>query len=172
MTLGRVLLLPVSKYLGERRALFLYGVISLGLDFAIWFWPSLIGGAVIVSIIGMLIGPIFPIAMNQCGRFLPPSILTGAIGWIAGFGYVGSAVIPFITGAIAQGHGIKALHPVYVRCILFLCYAGGNIISLSVIAMIVMMLSFFWLTPADRVAFSCPTSGLAKEVHEKQEMSV
>jgi len=112
--LGRVILLPVNKFLGERRALFLYGFLSLGLDFVIWFVPSLIGGAVTVSIIGILLGPLFPIAMNQCARFLPPSILTGAIGWVAGFGYAGAALIPFITGAIADGHGIKSMHPVYV----------------------------------------------------------
>ena len=83
------------------------------LEFVIWFVPSLIGNAVTVSIIGLLLGPMFPIAMNRAARILPPWILTGAVGWTGGFGTCGSALIPFITGAIAQKYGIKSFHPVY-----------------------------------------------------------
>jgi hypothetical protein len=38
----------------------------------------------------------------------------GAIGWIAGVGQAGSALIPFMVGAIAQSSGMKTLQPVYV----------------------------------------------------------
>lgn len=64
-----------------------------------------------VSIVGMLLGPMYPIAMNQASRILPRRILTASIGWIAGFGQAGSALLPFITGAIAEKHGIKSLQP-------------------------------------------------------------
>ncbi|KAJ3505620.1 hypothetical protein NMY22_g17519 [Coprinellus aureogranulatus] len=56
----------------------------------------------------------YPIAMNRASHILPPWILTGAIGWIGGFGQAGSALIPFMTGAIAENHGIKSLHPLLV----------------------------------------------------------
>ena len=90
----------------------MYSISVVALDIVIWKVPSLVAGAVTIAIIGVLLGPLFPIAMNQCARFLPPSILTGGMGVIAGFGFAGAAVIPFITGAIVQGHGIKSLHPV------------------------------------------------------------
>ena len=90
------------------------------LDFVIWFVPSLVGNAVVVSIIGLLLGPMYPIAMNQASRILPPWILTGSIGWIAGFGQAGSALLPFLTGAIADKHGIQSLHPLYVTLPLLL----------------------------------------------------
>ena len=38
-------------------------------------------------------------------------MLTGGIGWIAGFGQAGSALLPFITGAIASERGISSLQP-------------------------------------------------------------
>lgn len=57
----------------------------------------------------------YPIAMNQASRVLPPWILTASIGWIAGFGQTGSALLPFITGAIASKAGITALQPMYVE---------------------------------------------------------
>jgi len=81
------------------------------LEFVIWFVPSLVGNAIAVSIVGVLLGPMYPIVMNQTSRILPRWILTGSIGWIAGFGQAGSAVFPFITGAIAERHGIKTLQP-------------------------------------------------------------
>lgn len=76
-----------------------------------WLVPSLIGSAVAVSFVGMLLGPIYPIVMNHSARILPPWLLTGCIGWIAGFGQAGSALLPFITGAIASREGIKTLQP-------------------------------------------------------------
>jgi fucose permease len=80
----------------------------------IWFVPSLIGNAVAVSLVGMALGPFYPIVMSQTGRIIPRKVLSGSIGWIAGFGQSGSAVLPFITGALANKYGIIALQPLWV----------------------------------------------------------
>ncbi|KAG6837145.1 hypothetical protein H0H93_014050 [Arthromyces matolae] len=108
---GRVVLLWVNEKVGERRVIFIYAALAIGLELIIWFVPSLIGDAVAVSIVGVLLGPMYPIAMNHAGRVLPPWILTGSIGWIAGFGQTGSALLPFMTGAISNKYGIKSLQP-------------------------------------------------------------
>lgn len=81
------------------------------LELVVWLVPSLIGGAVAVSFVGLLLGPIYPIVMNHSARILPPWLLTGSIGWIAGFGQAGSAFLPFLTGAIASSKGIGSLQP-------------------------------------------------------------
>jgi fucose permease len=81
------------------------------LEFVVWFAPSLIGDAVAVAIVGMLLGPIYPIVMNQSSKILPRWLLTGSIGWIAGFGQAGSAILPFMTGALASKVGIENLQP-------------------------------------------------------------
>ncbi|KAJ6588922.1 MFS general substrate transporter [Mycena capillaripes] len=111
---GRVALLWLNQKIGERRVIYLYSVLAIGLELVVWFVPSLIGDAVAVSLVGVLLGPIYPITMNYAGRVLPRWLLTGSIGWIAGFGQAGSAVFPFITGAIASKTGIKTLQPVLV----------------------------------------------------------
>ena len=85
--------------------------ITTSLDLVVWLVPSLIGGAVAISLIGVLLGPIYPIVMNEAGRILPRWLLTGCIGWIAGLGQAGSAALPFLTGAIASRTGIKSLQP-------------------------------------------------------------
>ena len=61
---------------------------SLSLELIVWLVPSLIGDAVAVSLIGVLLGPFYPIVMNHAGRVLPRWLLTASIGWIAGFGQV------------------------------------------------------------------------------------
>lgn len=92
-------------------ALTLTNSIHTSLELVVWLVPSLIGGAVAVSLIGVLLGPIYPIVMNESGRILPRWLLTGCIGWIAGLGQTGSAALPFLTGAIASKTGIKSLQP-------------------------------------------------------------
>lgn len=68
----------------------------------------------------------YPIVMNHTGRILPPWTLTGAIGWIAGFGQAGSALFPFITGALANKVGIMSLQPLYVLPELTLGIGANN----------------------------------------------
>ncbi|KAJ7753373.1 major facilitator superfamily domain-containing protein [Mycena maculata] len=110
---GRVALLWLNQKIGERRVLYLYSVLAIALELVVWLVPSLIGDAVAVSLVGVLLGPVYPITMMYAGRVLPRWLLTGSIGWIAGFGQAGSAVFPFITGVIASKTGIKALQPLY-----------------------------------------------------------
>ncbi|KAH9846506.1 MFS general substrate transporter [Lenzites betulinus] len=114
LTVGRVGLLWVNHKVGERRAVFLYAVLAVALELVVWLVPSLIGGGIAVSFVGVLLGPIYPIVINHAARVLPPWLLTGCIGWIAGFGQAGSAFLPFVTGAVAGKVGIKGLQPLLV----------------------------------------------------------
>ena len=68
----------------------------------------------------------YPIAMNQAGRVIPRWVLTPSIGWIAGFGTTGGALLPFITGAIASKAGIGALQPLYVAPSPFVVRSRGG----------------------------------------------
>ncbi|KAM5543017.1 hypothetical protein V8D89_003401 [Ganoderma adspersum] len=114
LMVGRLALLWVNKLVGEKRVIFLYGILAIGLEVVVWLVPSLIGGAVAVSFVGMLLGPMYPLVMNHARQVLPPWLLTGCIGWIAGFGQAGSAFLPFVTGALASKVGIKVLQPLVV----------------------------------------------------------
>ncbi|PBK59802.1 MFS general substrate transporter [Armillaria solidipes] len=120
LTLGRVGLLWVNKKVGERRVLFVYSFIAIGLELVVWLVPSLIGGGVAVSLVGVVLGPMYPIVMNHSSRILPPWLLTGSIGWIAGFGQAGSALFPFISGALANSVGISSLQPLLVAMMGFM----------------------------------------------------
>ncbi|KAH9942152.1 MFS general substrate transporter [Epithele typhae] len=103
---GRILLLGVNKLRSVMRA--------YRLELVVWLVPSLVGGAVAVAFVGMLLGPMYPLVVNHARQVLPPWLLSGSIGWIAGFGQAGSAFLPFVTGALASKVGIKVLQPVIV----------------------------------------------------------
>ncbi|KAG1876339.1 MFS general substrate transporter [Suillus subluteus] len=108
LMIGRVGLLWVNKKVGERRVLFIYSILAIGLELVVWLVPSLIGGAVAVSIIGIFLGPMYPIAMNHTVRILPEWLVTG------------SALLPFLTGAISSKAGIKSLQPFLVSMMAFM----------------------------------------------------
>ncbi|KAF7298349.1 MFS general substrate transporter [Mycena kentingensis (nom. inval.)] len=118
LTLGRIVLLPINRLLGEYRAVFLYTILALGLQLITWLVPSIPVGATAVSLVGLFLGPLYPIAVNHAGRLFPSGdgLLTGIIGWMAGVSTAGAAGVPFITGAIAGagGKGVGVVQPVIV----------------------------------------------------------
>ncbi|CDO77091.1 hypothetical protein BN946_scf184473.g35 [Trametes cinnabarina] len=114
LMLGRILLLWFNNKIGERRAVFLYAVLVIGLEVTVWVVPSLIENAVAVAFVGLLLGPMFPILINHSATILPRWLLTACVGYIAGAGQAGSAVLPFITGLLASKFGITSLPPFIV----------------------------------------------------------
>jgi len=114
LALGRVLLLWVNKKLGTSRVIYIYSTLVIALLMIVWFVPSVIGDAIAAALIGLLLGPFFPLIIGVSRQILPRGLLAGAIGWIGSFGQAGSALFPFITGALAQKYGIKILQPMLV----------------------------------------------------------
>ena len=91
--------------------LYIDRVSVVSLEVTVWVVPSLIENAVAVALVGMLLGPMYPILMNHTTKILPRWLLTGAMGYIAGVGQAGSAVLPFLTGILASKFGISSLQP-------------------------------------------------------------
>ncbi|KDQ09343.1 hypothetical protein BOTBODRAFT_117278 [Botryobasidium botryosum FD-172 SS1] len=116
LMLGRLVLIGVTRMIGERRVIYLYTVLCIALEITIWFVPSLIGNAIAVSFVGLFLGPIYPICMTVSSEVLPPwyVLLGGSIGWIAGIGQAGSAAFPFMTGAIASKTSVRAMQPLLI----------------------------------------------------------
>ncbi|PAV15087.1 MFS general substrate transporter [Pyrrhoderma noxium] len=117
LALGRVGLLWFNKLVGERRVIWLYILLCIGLEIIIWIVPSLVGDAVAVSFIGLFLGPVYPIVMNRTALLVPPWLMSSAVGWIAALGMSGSAVLPFITGVMSNKLGLISLQPLVVSAL-------------------------------------------------------
>ena len=111
ITLGRLTLTHLAARLGEKR--FAAGLTVGALVFQILTWqiPNVVGGAVAVSIVGFLLGPIYPIATTIFARLLPGNLQMSAIAFITTAGSSGGAIVPFTTGILAQAVGAFVLHP-------------------------------------------------------------
>ena len=80
----------------------------------VWLVPSVIADAIAVSIIGLVLGPMYPIAIHHTTRVLPRHLVNGTVGWMSACGQAGSALLPFITGTMAAQLGIGSLQPLCV----------------------------------------------------------
>jgi MFS family permease len=55
--------------------------------------------------------------MNVTAAVIEPELAGGAIGYIAALGQCGSAVFPWITGALAGRYGVWALQREFLRLV-------------------------------------------------------
>ncbi|GAB7325841.1 hypothetical protein MBLNU13_g09916t1 [Cladosporium sp. NU13] len=126
ITLGRLTLTHLAARLGEKR--FAAGLTMGALVFQILTWqiPNVVGGAVAVSIVGFLLGPIYPIATTVFARLLPGNLQMSAIAFITTAGSSGGAIVPFTTGILAQAVGAFVLHPVCIGfyVLMLVCWVG------------------------------------------------
>ncbi|WRT64998.1 uncharacterized protein IL334_001939 [Kwoniella shivajii] len=111
LTIGRIVLIPMTKKLGNFMAVYIYSMLTIVLLIIVWFTHTVIGNAVCYSLIGVFLGPMYPIAMNVIVDILPGELQGGSIGWVASLGQAGSAMMPFITGAISDKYGVWILQP-------------------------------------------------------------
>lgn len=111
LTLGRVVFIPLTGWIGQWNAVYAYTLGAIALEVVVWTVKSVVGDAVAFAFVGLLLGPIYPIVMMVVVAICPEDIQGGTIGILASMGQVGSALIPFITGGIAQHKGPWILQP-------------------------------------------------------------
>ncbi|KXT06015.1 hypothetical protein AC579_850 [Pseudocercospora musae] len=114
ITVGRFTLVWLAQKVGERRFVFATILGTIIFQLMSWLIPSIVGNAVSVAFVGLLLGPIYPCAQTIFSRLLPGNLQVIAIGFISSAGSSGGAVVPFLTGLIAQASGTWVLHPVCI----------------------------------------------------------
>lgn len=102
------------------------GLGAIAFQLLVWLVPNVIGNAVAVSVVGLLLGPVYPCAQTIFVRLLPHNIQTTSIGFISSAGSSGGAVVPFTTGLLAQAVGTYVLHPVAIAffVVMLACWFG------------------------------------------------
>ncbi|RFU32088.1 hypothetical protein B7463_g4277, partial [Scytalidium lignicola] len=120
ITLGRFLLSHQAHKIGEKT--FVYGIVigAMIFEFLVWFVPNVIGDAVAVSIVGLLLGPVYPCAASLFLRSISRKDQVSSLGVISAFGSSGGALAPFMTGILAQAVGTFVLHPIVIALFTFM----------------------------------------------------
>ena len=114
ITLGRFLLSHPAHKIGEKKAVFLLTLGAAAFQLLVWLVPNVIGEAVAVSIVGLLLGPIYPCATAVYSKLIPHRLQVSSLAAISALGSSGGAVAPFFTGLLAQEVGTWVLHPICI----------------------------------------------------------
>ena len=120
LTVGRVSLGFITPKIGERLAVAIYIICSIGLELLFWLVPQFLVSAVAISLVGFFIGPLFPSAVIMATKLLPQELHVAAIGFAAAVGGGGAAVLPFAVGAIANVRGVQTLQPIILALLVVL----------------------------------------------------
>lgn len=80
ITIGRFVLTHAARRIGEKRFVFGLSIGVIAFQLLAWQVPNIIGDAVFVSILGLLLGPVYPCAQTVFTRLLPSSFQVFAVG--------------------------------------------------------------------------------------------
>ena len=80
----------------------------------VWLVHSFTAAAISVSIIGMLLGPMYPTSLNHAARVLPRHLVNGTVGWTSACSAGGNALLSILTGEMVSKLGIESLQPLCV----------------------------------------------------------
>ncbi|KAH8923161.1 MFS general substrate transporter [Atractiella rhizophila] len=111
LAVGRLILFPIQRYVGEKRAIYLYVLLGAAFQITIWRIPSLIQNAIATALVGLVLAPFYPIGMSLSSKLLPRELHSSAIGLIGAYAVTGAAIWPFVIGSLAETYGVWALHP-------------------------------------------------------------
>lgn len=112
--LGRLILVEPTHRFGERPMLLIYSVLCLVLQIVFWQVKSVIADAVVVSLMGFLLGPFFAAGISVGTKLLPKDIHAPALSLIFVVGQAGGMLFPVLTGVIAARVGVGALQPMVI----------------------------------------------------------
>ena len=119
ITVGRMIMghTPTGK-LGQKRIVYIYLLLSLGLYLLFWLVPSIVASSLAIALVGVCLGPIYPCTMNVLSKLVDDwELLVAVVGIVGGMGNAGGAIAPFTTGLLAQTHGVWVLQPVILTLI-------------------------------------------------------
>ncbi|KAF5634445.1 tetracycline resistance [Fusarium tjaetaba] len=124
ITIGRFLLSAPAQRIGEKTLV--YGLIigAVAFQLLVWLIPNIVGNTIAVSVVGLLLGPIYPCASAVFLRSMTRREALTGIGMINACDSAGGAIAPFVTGLLAQAFGTFVLHPIviFLFAVMLLCW--------------------------------------------------
>lgn len=112
--LGRLLLAEPTYRLGERRMVFIYAILCVGLQLIFWLVPNIIVESVAICLLGFFSGPFFATGISVGSKIFPPEVRSSAIAFVFVIGQIGGSIFPIITGVIAAREGVRVLQPIMI----------------------------------------------------------
>jgi fucose permease len=106
MAAGRLLLGHSTDRIGVRRAATVYLVLAIMVQAVFAFTQAPVGAVVLMTLLGVFMGPLFPSGVVVLTRLLPVDLHVRGVSFVASLGQVGGAALPFGIGAFVESAGI------------------------------------------------------------------
>ncbi|KAI1377364.1 putative MFS transporter [Hypoxylon crocopeplum] len=120
ITVGRAVLGFVTVRFGIKTMTSSYICAAIGLQLIFWLVPEFYVSVLAVALQGFFLGPLYPSIVLVASKLLPRHQHVVVIGFAAAFGGCGAAVLPFLTGLLAEGVGVQVLQPVILALMVVL----------------------------------------------------
>lgn len=116
ITFGRIVLgfVTARVFRSEKAAVATYMGCAIVCELLFWLVPSTVLSVVMVALLGVTLGPLFPAAVVVMTKLLPKRLHVAGVGFAGALGASGACVLPFAVGAIAQARGVWVLQPIVV----------------------------------------------------------
>ncbi|NEO12363.1 MULTISPECIES: MFS transporter [unclassified Moorena] len=111
MTLARLGISILFRWFEINQLLYLCMFSILINMMLIWFWPSVIMSTVGLGIAGLSLGPLYPTILAVVAKQIQPRLVISAIAIISGLGKLGTSIVPWLMGLIAQKFSLWSLFP-------------------------------------------------------------
>jgi fucose permease len=106
MAIGRLTLGFSTDRIGVRVAVMCYLLVAIAIEVQFFLFSSWVMTAVLITLLGFIMGPLFPSGVVVLTRLLPGELHIAAVSFVASLGQVGAAFLPFAIGAVVQSLGI------------------------------------------------------------------
>ncbi|CAG9980490.1 unnamed protein product [Clonostachys byssicola] len=124
ITIGRLALAGPAQRIGEKLFIYCLTLGALAFQVLVWAVPNIVTNAVAISIVGLMLGPIYPCSAAVFLRNMTRREAVSGMSTISACGSLGGAVAPFITGLLAQAVGTSVLHPIAISMfiVMLICW--------------------------------------------------
>lgn len=112
ITFGRITLGFITPRIGERLAVSIYLVLCVCFELLFWLVPGYLVGTVMVALLGVFMGPLWPAAIVAATKLLPKHLHVSGIAFASSIAGGGGAMMPFLTGIVANTSGVDKLQPI------------------------------------------------------------
>lgn len=106
MGLGRFLLGPVTEYFGVSLSVSIYISVCIVLQLFLRIFENITASLVLLGILGVFVGPLFPSGVVLVASKLPRHAHVGAVAAVAALGQVGAGAAPLLVGFMSAKFGI------------------------------------------------------------------
>ncbi|KAF7557842.1 hypothetical protein G7Z17_g358 [Cylindrodendrum hubeiense] len=107
--LGRLLLAEPTHRFGARMMIFIFSVLSIGLQVLFWLIPNIIAASISISLLGFFMGPFFATGISVGSKLFSPRLQSTALAFVFVFAQLGGCFFPIVTGLIAARAGVAAV---------------------------------------------------------------